>query len=135
MQENSKSLPLLSFAQAALLVSLSLLAPTAAFAAGGSADARSMAVEQRNDNVSGTVVDENGDPLIGATVKQKGGSVGAITDMDGKFSVNLPAGTQLEVSYTGYQTQTLTARQGMKISMKTDAIGLDDVVVIGYGTQ
>ncbi len=135
MQENSKSLPLLSFAQAALLVSLSLLAPTAAFAAGGSADAHSMAVEQRNDNVSGTVVDENGEPLIGATVKQKGGSVGAITDMDGNFSVNLPTGTQLEVSYTGYQTQVLTARQGMKISMKTDAIGLDDVVVIGYGTQ
>lgn len=135
MQENSKSLPMVSFAQAALLVSLSLLAPTAALAAGGFADARSMAVEQRNDNVSGIVVDENGEPLIGATVKQKGGSVGAITDMDGKFSVNLPAGTQLEVSYTGYQTQTLTARQGMKISMKTDAIGLDDVVVIGYGTQ
>lgn len=135
MQENSRRLPILGFAQGALLVSLSLLAPTTAVAAGGYADAHRMAVEQRNDKVSGTVIDENGEPLIGATVKQKGGSVGAITDMDGNFSVSLPAGTQLEVSYTGYLTQTVSARQGLKITMKPDAIGLDDVVVIGYGTQ
>lgn len=55
--------------------------------------------------------------------------------MDGKFSVNVPAGTVLEISYTGYKTLTVSAKQNMGIKMEPDAIGLEELVVVGYGTQ
>lgn len=87
--------------------------------------------------VKGHVVDENGEPLIGVTVKAVGANAGAITDLNGNFSLQLPAGKKhVQLSYTGYKTLTVQAGGGqMNISMEPDVMGLEDVVVIGYGTM
>lgn len=90
---------------------------------------------QQARTVKGQVVDENGEPLIGVTVQVKGKQSGVITDLDGKFSINAAQGDVLEMSYVGYATQTVkVGSASLKIQMKPDALGLDDVVVIGYGT-
>ena len=84
--------------------------------------------------VKGHIVDENGEPMIGVTVQVKG-AAGTVTDYDGNFTLNVPDNAMLQLSYTGYKTQTVkvTGAQ-MNIKMEPDAIGLDDVVVVGYGT-
>ncbi len=86
--------------------------------------------------VSGTVTDENGDGLAGATVKVQGSSAGAITGIDGEFSVDAePTGT-LIVSFIGYSPQTIAVngRSTVNVQLQLDAQSLEDVVVIGYGT-
>ncbi|MDR1779197.1 MAG: TonB-dependent receptor [Tannerella sp.] len=85
--------------------------------------------------VSGTVIDVNGEPIIGANVVQKGTTNGTVTDIDGKFDLNVPQGVQIEISYIGYVKQTLEAKANMQVVLAEDAASLDEVVVIGYGTQ
>lgn len=86
--------------------------------------------------ITGEIVDNNGEPLIGATVMLKGGSVGASTDIDGRFSINVPVGSTLMVSYVGYRSKEVKAESGsMKIMLDEDSALLDEVVVVGYGTQ
>lgn len=96
-----------------------------------------MEVSQQTQKVTGIVRDANGDPIIGATVKQQGSKSGAITDMDGKFSLGVPANAILEFSYVGYQTQTARAIAGrsLDITMKENSQNLDELVVVGYGTM
>ena len=79
--------------------------------------------------VAGTVLSqEDGQPIIGAAVKVIGTQTGMLTDINGKFSINLPAGkNQLEISYLGYVSQTVTAKNGMRIFLKSDAQALDEV--------
>ena len=87
--------------------------------------------------VKGTVLDENGEPLIGVSIVVKGTSTGTITDFDGKFSIDLPAGSkELLISYIGYkdQTITITGNVPLNVKMVPDTQALDEVVVIGYGT-
>ena len=86
--------------------------------------------------VKGHVTDENGEPLIGVTVKIVGVNGGAVTDLNGDFSVSGAEGRKLQLSYAGYKTQTVQAGRGvLNIKMEPDNLGLDEVVVIGYGTQ
>ena len=87
--------------------------------------------------VSGTVLSqEDGQPIIGAAVKVVGTSTGMLTDVNGRFSVALPAGKdQLEITYLGYEGQKVKAKNGMRVFLKTDAAALDEVVVVAYGTQ
>lgn len=94
-------------------------------------------VTQQATGIQGVVVDEAGDPVIGASVKVVGTSNGSITDIDGKFSLSAPADSKLEVSYLGYATQTITvpADGNIRIVLAEDAQKLDEVVVVGYGTQ
>ncbi len=95
-----------------------------------------MAMAQRT--LSGTVIDENNESLIGATVLVKGTSVGTVTDVNGSFSLNAPDdATTLVISYTGYVTQELTigTSSTFNVSLETSTVGLDEVVVVGYGTQ
>ena len=93
------------------------------------------AVAQQANAVRGHVVDENGEPLIGVTVKVVGSNVGAVTDLDGYFVLNDAEGKDIQLSYTGYKTQTIKAGRGtLNIKMEPDALGLDEVVVIGFGT-
>ena len=82
---------------------------------------------------SGTVTDQSsGDPIIGASVAIKGTSTGTLTDVDGKFSLSVPEGALLTVSYIGYESTSLTAsKQAMQIQLKASAFALDDVVVVG----
>ncbi len=84
--------------------------------------------------ISGTVLEAStGEPIIGANILQKGSTNGTITDFDGHFSLNVPAGTLLEFSYMGYKTQELKAAQGMRVLLHEDSEQLDEVVVVGYG--
>ncbi len=88
--------------------------------------------------VTGMVVDEKGEPLIGVTVKVSGTSVGTSTDLDGKFSLNVPAKkSRLDISYVGYRTQHVDVLPGQKlqsIKLEPTANDIDEIVVIGYGT-
>ena len=86
--------------------------------------------------VKGQVVDESGEPIIGATVQVKGSSGGTITDLDGNYSLSVPAKGQLIVSFIGYVSQTISdMKQASKIVLKEDAQQIEEVVVVGYGTQ
>ena len=88
--------------------------------------------------VSGQVVDENGEPLVGATVRVKNSQEGTVTDLDGNFQLNVPANAILQVSYIGYQVSEVAVRNRAiieKIQLKADNRTLDQVVVVGYGTQ
>ena len=86
-------------------------------------------------NFSGTVFDSSGEPVIGASVIEKGTSNGAITDIDGHFTVSVNPGSTLVISYIGYQTVEVTASDNMQVTLQEDSQLLDDVVVIGYGVQ
>ena len=95
----------------------------------------SMSMYAQNVTATGTVVDQNGDPLIGVSVTVVGSKVGTATDIDGNFTVKCPVGATLSFSYVGYKPQTEKASATkMNIVMKEDTQMLDDVVVIGYGS-
>ena len=83
--------------------------------------------------VSGTVVDENGDPVVGAAVRVDGTKTGTATDIDGHFSISAPANSKLKVSYLGMKEQTVKAGQNVKVVLASDDETLDEVIVTGYG--
>ena len=86
--------------------------------------------------ISGTVIDDQGEAVIGASIVEKGNPQnGAITDFDGKFTIKVKEGATIVVSYIGYVSQELKATNGMRVTLKEDAQTLQDVVVIGYGVQ
>ena len=86
--------------------------------------------------ILGTVIDESGDPVIGATVVEKAQPQNAtITNIDGQFAIKVAEGTSLVISYVGYQTIEVKAKNQMSVTLKEDAQVLNDVVVIGYGVQ
>ena len=86
--------------------------------------------------VKGTVVDEQGEPLIGAAVVLADNQrIGTVTDVDGNFQLQLITTGKIKVSYIGYMTQTLTPKDNMRIQLKEDTRGLDEVVVVGYGAM
>lgn len=91
--------------------------------------------EQRQIMATGIVKDEHGEPLIGVSVQVKGTTIGAITDMDGNFSVKANSGQELVFSYIGYKRMELKAAQNMNILMTSDSELLSEVVVVGYGTM
>lgn len=84
--------------------------------------------------VKGQVTDQNGEALLGVIIKPVSGNGGTVTDIDGNFSFDGAPGTKVTVSYVGFKTVTVTLKEGMTIKMEQDLVGLDDVVVIGYGT-
>lgn len=86
--------------------------------------------------ISGIVKDERGEPVIGANVVVKGTTNGTVTDMDGKYTLEVPAGGVLQISYIGYNTQEVKVGSVnvVNISLREDSEALDEVVVIGYGT-
>ena len=94
------------------------------------------AIAQNSKTFKGVVLDETEQPIIGAAVKVVGTTIGTITDFDGNFTLNVPDGKEVEISYIGYVTQHFSAPFKLtKIIMKEDAQQLDEVVVVGYGTQ
>ena len=95
-------------------------------------------VAQQTLKVSGQVVDHDGEPLIGATVKVKGAQSGAITDYDGNFSLDVPADCVIVISYVGYKDREIAVRGRAnlnQIELEADDNVLEQVVVVGYGTQ
>lgn len=87
--------------------------------------------------VSGIVKDATGETIIGANVSVKGTTTGTITDIDGKFSLNVPAGSTLKISYIGYQDfeTVITTQSTLDVVLKVDSKTLDEVVVVGFGSQ
>lgn len=90
-----------------------------------------------NKNITGTVLDTQREPVIGATVAVKGTTLGTMTDVDGKFKLSVPSKGTLVVSYIGYTTQELeiTEKSNYEIVMSEGALNLEEVVVVGYGTM
>ena len=95
------------------------------------------AAKGKKQRVTGTVLDNNGEPVIGATVMEKGTKNGTITDMEGNFVLETAPGAELDISYIGYKSQTIkaSATGATSVSLSEDSNLLDDVVVVGYGTQ
>ena len=87
--------------------------------------------------VKGTVSDESGEPIIGATVKVIGTNDGTVTDFDGRFQLNVKANAQLSISYVGYATEkvAVNGKTNLKVVLKGDETVLNDLVVVGYGTM
>ena len=94
-----------------------------------------MGTAMAQTKVSGTVFSqEDGQPIIGAAVKVDGTSTGMLTDVNGRFSLTLPAGKNtITVSYLGYESKTVQAKNGMRVFLKSDATALDEVVVTAMG--
>ncbi len=95
------------------------------------------AAEQQQGSVNGTVVDSQGEPIIGASVVILGGKTvqGTVTDFDGNFSLNVAPGTQLKISYVGYKDQIVKAAKGMKVTLEEESTMLQGVEVVAYGVQ
>ena len=124
----------------ALLI-CALTSITPAFGVGPKAMANSStppssSILQQRQVATGRVLDNQGEPLIGVTVMEAGTSNGTVTDLDGKFSLNLKnPSAKLAISYVGYISQTLQASGNMKVTLKPDNKELSEIVVVGYGTQ
>ncbi|MBO4723371.1 MAG: TonB-dependent receptor [Muribaculaceae bacterium] len=86
-------------------------------------------------NVSGTVVDENGEPVIGATVSEIGTTRVTATDINGRFNLRASGKGKIEIAYVGYKTVTVNPGSNLNIRLEEDKAALDEVVVVGYGTQ
>lgn len=119
-----------------LATSLFTLAPLSAMAgAGNDLNAnKSLAVQQDKKTVTGTVVDTNGEPIIGATVREVGSQTATITDVNGNFKLSVKSGAMLSVSSIGFKEQTVKAGANVTVTLQDDAEVLDQVVVVGYGT-
>ena len=89
----------------------------------------------QNITVTGTVTDVQKEPIVGASVMQKGTTVGSATDVDGKFTLVVPAGAVLEFSSIGFETRTLKAEAKMNVILVEDSELLNETVVVGYGVQ
>ena len=89
----------------------------------------------QNHKFAGTVVDANGEPIIGATVNVKGSKENAITDIDGRFSISAAPGQTLVINYIGFSPLETKAADNMQLTLSEDRQTLNDVVVVGYGVQ
>ncbi|MGL4325853.1 MAG: TonB-dependent receptor plug domain-containing protein [Tannerellaceae bacterium] len=101
-------------------------------------DVPTLTQAQKGTVIKGIVVDEKGEAVIGANVTVKSDpKVGVITDMDGNFTIDVPAGTILQITYIGYTPQDIVAKAGapMKVRMVEDTQTLSEVVVVGYGSM
>lgn len=96
-----------------------------------------LAIQQQDQKLKGQVIDaQTGDPVIGVNVLVKGTTNGTITDIDGKYELNAPAGAVLQISFIGYKTVEITATTSEQtIKLHEDTETLDEVVVVGYGVQ
>ena len=90
---------------------------------------------QAQTTITGTVMDENDEPVIGASVASQGQSKGVVTDVFGNFTISVSPGTMLSISFVGYKTANVKASDGMTVYLEPTTEQLDQLVVVGYGTQ
>lgn len=131
MSKQNKLNPFLQFAVACMAMTMAPLA-------GGQTVKAEVHNMQQAKAIKGTVVDENNEPVIGATILVVGGSTthGAVTDFDGNFSVNAKPGQKLKITYIGYDEMIVTAKEGMTVQLKAAAgVQLAGVEVVAYGVQ
>ncbi len=93
-------------------------------------------VQQETKVVTGVIKDKTGEPIIGANILEKGTTNGTTTDIDGKFSIKIPASATLEVSYIGFLTQQISpkGKSYFEIVLHEESQSLNELVVVGYGT-
>lgn len=93
--------------------------------------------QQKEMKVTGRVTDQDGNPVIGATVRVEGASTGVITDMEGNYSISVMSGAKLSYSYIGYKTvvKTVSVAGNISVTLQEDTRVIDEVVVVGYGVQ
>ena len=131
MSKQNKLNPFLQFTVACMAMTMAPLA-------GGQTVKAEVHNMQQAKAIKGTVVDENNEPVIGATILVVGGSTthGAVTDFDGNFSVNAKPGQKLKITYIGYDEMIVTAKEGMTVQLKAAAgVQLAGVEVVAYGVQ
>lgn len=100
--------------------------------------ASAQSTQKQSETITGVVVDETGEPLIGATIRPIGKEAqGAVTDLDGKFTLRTSGVKEIEVTYVGYRSQrvSVTGKKDLRIVLVPTAESLDELVVVGYGTQ
>ncbi len=119
----------------AMIVTASPLGVFASSTNGSASVIMSPSTPPTGEVCSGVVLDNNGETVIGASVKVVGSKLGTVTDIDGKFTLaNVPKGSTIEISYIGYATQTVKFTGApLTVTLKEDATALDEVVVMGYG--
>ena len=93
--------------------------------------------EDAKVNISGTVSDQNGEPLLGVSIMVKGTETGVVTDEEGKYTISAAEGATLEFSYLGFESQSIPVgdQSTIDVTLQEEIAALDEVVVIGYGTQ
>ncbi|MBQ5452392.1 MAG: carboxypeptidase-like regulatory domain-containing protein, partial [Bacteroidales bacterium] len=94
-----------------------------------------LSAQAQTKQITGTVTDENGQPLPGVTVMVEGTTSGTITDLDGKYQITVPNGAKLVFSFIGYENVTMVATNNLKVTMSENTKEIDEVVVVGYGQQ
>lgn len=115
---------------------LMLMCAVPQFSFAAAADDMTANIVQQVITAKGTVIDDAGEPVIGVTVVVKGTSTGTVTDIDGNFTIQAEQGATLEFSFIGYKTTTAQVSSSpINITLKEDTETLDEVVVVGYGTQ
>lgn len=126
MNYKKKSTFIYSFGVKGFMLMILLIASSFSYAA---------IAQQRN--IQGVVMDESGEPLVGATVAVRGTTTGTITDLDGNFTISAANGDVLSVQYVGYSEATVTVgnQSQYRITLQEDSQLIDEVVVVGYGTQ
>lgn len=96
------------------------------------------APQSQSHKLTGMVIDQNGEPVIGASVMVKGTTVGTATDIDGRFTINVPKkGSVVVVSYIGYKPQEFvySGQSSLEVRLTEDTASLEEVIVVGYGVQ
>lgn len=115
-----------------------LLSIQHSYAGNGASNTREvLRVEQQKKQITGTIVDTYNEPLIGVNIIEKGTTNGTVTDIDGNFSLSVAENAILHISYIGYLAQEVntTGQTTLNITMKEDTHALEEIVVVGYGTQ
>lgn len=97
--------------------------------------ATTMTELQEQNTITGVITDTQGEPITGATITVVGKAVGAVSDINGRFTLNVRPGAKLSISYVGYKTVNIAASESMKVELQEDAGQLSEVVVVGYGSQ
>lgn len=120
-----------------LAAALCAYLPTGAnmYAARAEKPSASNVYQQTRILVSGRILDSSGQPVPGASVIEKGTTNGVNTDIDGKFTISVKSGSSLEVSCIGYETVSVAASENLSVTLREDTQFLDEVVVVGFGTQ
>lgn len=120
----------------ALILSALFGGGNAAFAAPSPAGNALSVAQQQAKKITGTVTDDAGEPAIGASIKVVGTKLATVTDIDGRFEINAPVGSTITVSYIGFEDQTVkVSGPTMNIQLKNGVKDIDEVVVVGYGSQ
>lgn len=123
------------FLAAVVITALFLSGSTPASARTVSEHSNKVTEQMQNQTIKVTVVDSHNNPIIGANVIEKGTTNGGITDLDGRITLNVKHNATIQVSFVGYQTQEVKAVPNLKVILKDDTELLDEVVVVGYGSQ